>query len=811
MAWDLDPWSSSINEVASDDSYYEKPEWQCSLYFGRERDVIEEDILNEESCIHVLKILITKADTEIEGLEKDLTSLQNELAWAEYEKWPEICCGTLTERIKLLDVAINTLKKNDHANDTEVQLLLDKPAETVHEIVEALHRDHFEDIHGQQHIEMVIFNPVLNDAEHALDKGCSSIGSNIIIKEEGKEPCGTPENSRTSELLLELHGKSSNDPEKEEGKELRGTSEDSRSSELLLELHGKRLNDAEKIQELVTKSLVTCPGLGSVSCAADHSEVVKLSGTANNMLTKSEEVRSQLIAIGAKGRKMYLSSRLSASQFENYDLDIKNCDLARKPARRACKKGSKVAPDEDLDSMELALQVVYPQELCLADTESCSFEGSYGDKSQDTRLIHAENSALISLLKKPTQSALFPGIQLIDEEKQPPQGVKSKIVAKKSNLSFPSKLKSQGKRKADSEAFSDIEAYDSPTEVDPNTRIVVSTKWKQASTGTASLNESKITERAVQPVPDETECRAIVPYIIEAHDNPTEVDPSTLLVASTKREWESKTSSGTASLNESMNGNITKRAVQPGPDGSECRAIVPYISEARDNPTDVDPSKMLIVSTKRRWKSKTSTVTTILSESMNSNITKRAVHPGLDGTEGCAIVPYISEAHGKPTKVDPSTSIVASSKRQCKSKTSTGTANLNEPMNRKTTKRAELGLDGTESHSVVPYNSEFSELQKRRLSKWPITAEIENSTVNLDSPNPDRVSMDNGSQVDLHIVESYSLEDSHNETTASQLITLEKLNLPALRAMAKQYDLKKYYKLRKAQLLQQLVERMSNC
>ncbi|CAL0326639.1 unnamed protein product [Lupinus luteus] len=801
MAWDLDPWSSSINEVVvSDDSYYEKPEWQCSLYFGRERDVIEEDMLNEESCIHVLKILITKADTEIEGLEKDLMSLQNELAWAEYEKWPEICCGTLTERINLLDLAINTLKKNDHANDTEVQLLLDKPAETVREIVEALHRDHFEDIHVQ-HIEMVIFNPVLNDAEHALDKDCSSIGSNIIIKEEGKELCGTSENSRSSELLLELHGKSSNDPEKEEGKDLHGTSEYSRSSELLLELHGKRSNDPKKIQELVTKSLVTCPGLGYVSCAADHSEVVKLSGTANNMLTESEEVRSQLIAIGAKGSKMYLSSRLSASQSENYAPDIKNRNLARKPARRACKKGSKVAPAEDLDSMEFALQVVYPQELCLADTELCSFEGSHGDKSQDTRLIHAENSALVSLLKKPTQSARFPGLQLIDEEKQQPQGIKSKIVAEKSNLSFPSKLKSQGKRKADSEAFSAREAYDSPIEVEPNTSIVVSTKWKQTGTGGT----------IVQPVPDEPECRAIVPYTTEAHDNPTEVDPSTLLVASIKRGWESKTSSGTASLNESMNGNISIRAVQPGPDGSECRAIVPYISEAHDNPTEVDPSKMLILSTKRQWKSKTSTGTTSLNESMNSNITRRAIHPGLDGTEGRAIVPYISEVHDNATKVDPSTSIVASTKRRCKSKTSTGTANSNEPMNRKITKRAELGLDATESRSVVPYNSEFSELQKRKLSKWPITAEIQNSTVNLDSPNPDRVSMDNGSQVDLHIIESYSLEDSHNETTASPLITLEKLNLPALRAMAKQYDLKKYYKLRKAELLQQLVERMSNC
>ncbi|OIW05213.1 hypothetical protein TanjilG_14766 [Lupinus angustifolius] len=631
MAWDLDPWNS----------FHE--------------DVIEEDILNEESCIQVLKILITKADTEIKGLEKDLVSLQNELAWAEYEKWPQICCGALTERINLLDVAISILKKNDHANDTEVQLLLDKPAETVHEIVEALCRDHFEDIHGQN-LEMVIFNPVLNDAEYALDKDCSSVDSNIIIKEEGKELCGTSENSRSSEFLLELHGKNSNDPEKEEGNKHYGTSENCRMSELLMELHGKRSNDPEKIQLyiytmslvfredssiLVPDSLKLFSALKCQEkrvdnrpwcCGPDQSEGAILSGTSNNMVTGSEEVRSQFIPTGVKGRKRYITSRVSSSQHqesENYDLHRKLCDLSCKPARRVCKKGgSKVAPAEDLNSIELALEVVYPQESCVADTELCSFGGHCGNKSREmnienTSLIDAENSPLISLSEKPTQSTLFHGSQLIDEEQQPPQGVKSKIVANKLNTSFPSKLKARGKRKPESEAFSAREAHENPTEVDPNTCIVVSTKTQRTSTGMAVFNES-----------------------------------------------------------------------------------------------------------------------------MNRKITKRAVQPGLDATEGRAI---------------------------------------------------------------VPYNSEFSELQKRRLSKWSITPEIQNSTVNSDLPNVDRLSMDNGNQVDLHIVESYSLDDFHNETTASRLITLEKLNMPALKAMAKQYDVKKYYKLRKEELLQQLVERMSNC
>jgi hypothetical protein len=112
-------------------------------------DEIEEDALNVESCVQVLRILLTKADTEIEELEKDLTCLQNELAWSENENWPEICCSALTERINWLDVAVTNLK-SDHANDADMQLLLSsEPAETLHEIVKALHKDQCQDTHGQ--------------------------------------------------------------------------------------------------------------------------------------------------------------------------------------------------------------------------------------------------------------------------------------------------------------------------------------------------------------------------------------------------------------------------------------------------------------------------------------------------------------------------------------------------------------------------------------------------------------------------------------------------------------------------------------
>ena len=65
----------------------------------------------------------------------------------------------------------------------------------------------------KQYLDMNILSPVVNVTEHALDKDSSTIDSNKIIKEEGKDLHGTSEISGSLELLLELQKKSDN-PEK---------------------------------------------------------------------------------------------------------------------------------------------------------------------------------------------------------------------------------------------------------------------------------------------------------------------------------------------------------------------------------------------------------------------------------------------------------------------------------------------------------------------------------------------------------------------------------------------------------------------
>eukprot|EP00256_Glycine_max_P060384 XP_014629234.1 uncharacterized protein LOC102666817 isoform X5 [Glycine max] len=714
MAWDL--WSSSYAQVASGSNYWSQhPE--CDFYFGCGRDFIEEDALNVESCVRVLRILITKADTEIEELERDLLLLQNELACTEHEKWPDICCAALTERISRLDVAVSTLK-NDYADDAEMQPLLDKePAETLNEIL-------------AQSLDMNMLSPIVNVTGHALDKDSSTFDSNIIIKEEEKELHGT---SESSELLLELHEKRSDNPEKIEDlpekslvrspdlgaiisdetklsetfdNEVTGN-EEVRKSQLINTDIGQMLDlfstkddgnipsEVKKESEFVKEKDVSSddfrPAIGvkgrkeyphsrlatsqqqkSGPESPDHSDWMKLSETSDKV-SGNEVERSQLIdtdigqildlfsakdnenipneakkenefvkedvssddfrpATDIKGRKKYPNSRLATSQRKsrNSNLDKKVCDFAPETAQRAYKKQSKVAPDEDLNSVDLPLQVVYPQTFCSADTEFCSFKGSNGNNSG--LVFNIENTTPLLMLKIlhwfllgiQTKSTLNTDLQMIDEdeEEQEAQDLKSQITSefRKLNMSFPSKLKAREKQKLELEAFSSREPYDSCTEVIPSTPIIVSTK----------------------------------------------------------RQRRSKPCTDVAILNEPMNRKI---------------------------------------------------------------ITRRAVQPDKHETEGRAL---------------------------------------------------------------VPYDSNFSELQKRRKAlKLPITVDMET--------NSDRVSMDSRSQLVLHSSNLHSLVDSHDGASSLLPGDLNSLSLIDLRAMAKDHKVKQYYKLRKGALVEQLAKQLSSC
>ncbi|KAJ7972186.1 Nucleic acid-binding, OB-fold containing protein [Quillaja saponaria] len=208
MAWDL--WSPSCSQVVHESSYLERPGWQCDFFYGYGHDLIEEHSLNEKSCIQVLRILVREADTEIEELEKDLESLQSELACAEDEEWSDICCNVLWEKINCLDVSIRSLR-NDTVDNIEVQILLNKPADSIHEILNALLRNQLQDKYGQP------LNGIDSTSGHAVDllggrKECNVIDSNITVQEENKELLTSSENCRSLYFSLKHQERKSENP-----------------------------------------------------------------------------------------------------------------------------------------------------------------------------------------------------------------------------------------------------------------------------------------------------------------------------------------------------------------------------------------------------------------------------------------------------------------------------------------------------------------------------------------------------------------------------------------------------------------------
>ncbi|TXG70292.1 hypothetical protein EZV62_005227 [Acer yangbiense] len=192
MAFDI----NNLILAPQDSSCYAQPGWHCDFYFGYGCDVIEEDAVNEKYCIQVLRILISKTNTEINELEKDLVSLQSELAWAEYEEWPDICCNALRKEIDSLHISVRNLKNKDK-NNMGVHLSI-KPAESLHEIINALLGDLFQETvkQNEEPLDVAVLDSSDSQGQATEDleenkKHCSA-GSSVIVKGEMKQSSISP-------------------------------------------------------------------------------------------------------------------------------------------------------------------------------------------------------------------------------------------------------------------------------------------------------------------------------------------------------------------------------------------------------------------------------------------------------------------------------------------------------------------------------------------------------------------------------------------------------------------------------------------
>ncbi|XP_020423256.1 uncharacterized protein LOC18770052 isoform X1 [Prunus persica] len=226
-------------------------------------DLIEEDAINEKCCIQVLKILITKADTEIDELEKDLVALQSELAWAEHEEWSEICGSALREKIVWLDISTRNLRSIDE-NNNDIQLLMHRePADNIHDIVKALLRTYFPEKDEQRTPEVIALNSSSDSSLHdtgLLDghKDLNKSDSHSVVKEERGEI---------------------------------GITKGERCTSTTLKFQEKKTNDSKTIKPANTNIMDSSPD--SLRLAADYYDKKKTSSKSNSKSTQQWEAKGQ--------------------------------------------------------------------------------------------------------------------------------------------------------------------------------------------------------------------------------------------------------------------------------------------------------------------------------------------------------------------------------------------------------------------------------------------------------------------------------------------------------------------------------------
>lgn len=134
--------------------------WDCNFNFGYGHDVIDEDAESEKCCAQALRFMIAKADAEIHDLEDELAILQCllqcQLKWAKSDKERdpfEVCCAAFKRKIDSLTSSIQSMKNGNDATSREVMdeaLEIQRPAERIYDIINALVRHNFSETSEQQ-------------------------------------------------------------------------------------------------------------------------------------------------------------------------------------------------------------------------------------------------------------------------------------------------------------------------------------------------------------------------------------------------------------------------------------------------------------------------------------------------------------------------------------------------------------------------------------------------------------------------------------------------------------------------------------
>ncbi|PIN06528.1 hypothetical protein CDL12_20918 [Handroanthus impetiginosus] len=194
---------SGYGPIAHQSDYYIGDHWLCDFSFGYGHDMIEEDALNEKSCIQVLRILMDEADEEIIKLEEDITMLRCQLGWDD-EDLSKPCSAALREKIEHLDILIHCLKKEVTEDVHDFSIYLEQPhklPQRLHDLVKPLLENYF----------LVKSNQTENGISHVTDLIATGLGKMKSVantskskkKVEAKECIDLLKKNQTKSLFVE--------------------------------------------------------------------------------------------------------------------------------------------------------------------------------------------------------------------------------------------------------------------------------------------------------------------------------------------------------------------------------------------------------------------------------------------------------------------------------------------------------------------------------------------------------------------------------------------------------------------------------
>ncbi|KAJ6864361.1 hypothetical protein NC651_035037 [Populus alba x Populus x berolinensis] len=780
MDWDL--WGPP-NDIVAEDSGFDIS--QCDFYFGYGFDVIEEEALNEKSCVQVLRILIKKADTEILEFEQDLLSLQTELAWVENEDWPDICCNALREKIDFLDISIKNLTSKDK-NEIEVRLLIyTQPVETLDEILKVLFRNYVCK-KDKQHKNAIVLGSSSDAPQHATngldkEKRLSNCNLETVTSEKTKDCSFIPtdhcailnpslnlQRKKTGNSMVVKIASSNIKVSAPQSSEVAPDYSDQKKSLSLCiprsngkgdaREHGSTPEDEKLIQSLSSK--FASKGRHSLKPVNDEicgSEVE----TCDEQPTENSASNSTIYALEnvvtpSYKEKLGDSDSIATDEVEEQS-SISTADVVTSVASKP------VVKKTDLR------KIVKPSNTVAKDF------GQSGNRNA------AHRSSEMKML-------VTPDLKVIGNEEA--TGLQSRARGKSKTSSSSLNLEGRRNRPGTDEPAGAIleivraEALRSPAGLHgtkDNSDCALGT-FKQAK-GSNSGIEQKLSEFAPKSALKRTVKEL---KIVVAHD-----------VVSLKTSRKTNGKKKTPLIVKFRETDLT--------DTENCAltSLLEIQDHGGRNTAKLQPEeeKPMLVEVQ---------MTEISADEKRSNLNSSLIPQKEKGKRHIKSNPPILHEIGFSELILKSSSSISESNKKRKSGAGRQNASLNQTLSRKITKKAARPDKG----EAREHGAATSELQKTKkvCVNSPFPLGTEDSTVQMDLSSSLGDTIVGASKDDFSVDESCSICDSSSEVVASSsaISTLRDLPLAELRTIAGQLKLTKFSKLRKAVLLEQITERLVN-